>query len=226
MKTLVDPKAFRALRFENWRAMEKITPLLATKFLVLNDGIFQNLTQPGHPDQHWTWVSRTNADNPVSVAIRDAATNRYLLIAQPRIPNQRIVVSFPAGMREGKTALATALAEVTEETGYNITAKELSRPSPPLPKSAGLTDEADTFLTATVHAPEVHPAKPEATETIVATWMTPRQFLKETTKYNPATTVVEMDTYKYLRGMVDGWNQICKDLPANARALQKKYCKK
>jgi len=205
MKTVISPTDLYSLDFGKLREITKITELAGTKWV----GFFEKdyLNKISNKPEKWTYAARKGNDNPVTVVIRDEKTNKYLFIAQPRIPNERIVLSFPAGMMQGKTSVDTATIEVKEETGYDV--KTLSTASPLLPKSSGITTESDTMFTATVKMKQIPIPSQEETETIVSTWMTPHEFLYHANHLNPQKIMPESNAFYYMKGITDGYQQIC-----------------
>ncbi|MBN2152380.1 MAG: NUDIX hydrolase, partial [Candidatus Lokiarchaeota archaeon] len=88
-------------------------------------------------EQKWQYVGRQKDTKVVTVICKAKGSTKYLFIAQPRVPVNKVVVSFPAGLVDaGESVEAAALRELKEETGYD--GKVLAT-SGLMPKSAGLT---------------------------------------------------------------------------------------
>lgn len=100
--------------------------------------------------KNWDYVTRANASGVVCI-LAVTPENNLLLVEQYRLPVERRVIEFPAGLagdREGEQHESLALAaqrELWEETGYEAESIEEVFVGP---SSAGLTDELITFFIA------------------------------------------------------------------------------
>lgn len=94
---------------------------------------------------NWLYVSRHEPGTKVdAVAVVPVVStpegNKLLLVKEFRLPIQNYEIHFPVGLIDpGENIVKAASRELKEETGYNIVT--VTRISPPLITSAGLTDE-------------------------------------------------------------------------------------
>ncbi|HME53144.1 MAG TPA: NUDIX hydrolase [Candidatus Lokiarchaeia archaeon] len=150
-------------------------------------------------EQTWQYIERQQATAVVSIICRAKNSSKYLFIAQPRVPINKIAISFPAGLvDQGETPDQAALRELKEETGYHGTVKATSTL---MPKSAGLTTESATVVFCEVDPAAVGKTEMEETEEIQSFWLTPAAFKKMIAKMNLETTCVELDTWNYIAGL-------------------------
>jgi ADP-ribose pyrophosphatase len=85
----------------------------------------------------------------IPVLKRPGEPNRLVMIREMRVPVGEPVISLPAGLiDEGESVEATARREIIEETGFELAA--VTRVSPSLYPSAGLTDESVVLAFAEV----------------------------------------------------------------------------
>ncbi|MBN2531628.1 MAG: NUDIX hydrolase [Spirochaetales bacterium] len=101
--------------------------------------------------QGWEYVERSNCSGIV-VIIAVTEDRKLLLVEQFRIPVQKSVIEFPAGLvgdlHENPNELLETAAkrELLEETGYKADHMDFILEGPP---SAGLSSEIITFFYAT-----------------------------------------------------------------------------
>ena len=150
-------------------------------------------------EQTWEYIERQGATTVVSIVCRAKNSTNYLFVSQPRVPINKIVISFPAGLvDQGETPEQAALRELKEETGYQGT---VTSTSTLMPKSAGLTTESATVVFCEVDPAAVGKTAMEETEEIQSFWLTPEAFNKLVAAMNPETTCVELDTWNYMAGL-------------------------
>ena len=150
-------------------------------------------------EQKWSYIERQNATTVVSVICKAKNSTKYLFISQPRVPINKIVVSFPAGLVDpGESPGEAALRELKEETGYQGTVISTSTL---MPKSAGLTTESASVVFCEVDPAAVGKSAMEETEDIQSFWLTPSAFMSMIATMNHDTTCVEMDTWNYMAGL-------------------------
>ena len=101
-------------------------------------------------DNGWEYVQRTNTNGVVAI-VPLLAGNSVVLVDQYRIPLDKRVIEFPAGLAgdtadtAGEDLSIAASRELEEETGYRAAQWTFLTEGPP---SAGLTSELITFYLA------------------------------------------------------------------------------
>ncbi|MHA1910245.1 MAG: NUDIX domain-containing protein [Candidatus Kariarchaeaceae archaeon] len=146
----------------------------------------------------WEFVTRTNEPRVVSVVCKDQNTGEFLLIKQYRIPIESVQIEFPAGLVDDHETLEEgALRELEEETGYT---GEILSISNPLPKTAGLTNEATHLVFCSVDKSVKNEPEMDASEEITSFWSTPENFMKiiQSKEYEKIKT--SSDVYFFMRG--------------------------
>lgn len=158
-------------------------------------------------EAQWSYCTRPKS-SVVTLACH-TEDGRFAIIRQPRVPlsvptaserESKIVWSFPAGLTEGETIGTTALNELRQETGYDFE-KELSR-SPPLPKSAGMSDEINTLVECKLG--KAGAQELEATELIGVHLMTPQQVIDLQESLDPEKEVISSGLWSYMKGYTRG----------------------
>ncbi len=147
-------------------------------------------------EKRWSYVERRGGRQAVVIAARTAVSASLLVVEQPRVPFDRWVAEFPAGLvDQGEEPEATALRELREETGYG---GRLRRLSAELPTSAGLSTEV-VYL-AEVEAEENPRAAPtpESSERISVVKLPPGQFSAYLSECERRGVLVDAKLYVYL----------------------------
>jgi ADP-ribose pyrophosphatase len=127
--------------------ISKVEKLTDEKWLNLFAAEYENAGHKGR----WVFASRKKAPYQegeagdaviiVPVLKRPGEPARLVMIRELRVSVGGPVISLPAGLiDDGETVESTARREIVEETGYELVA--VTRVSPALYPSAGMTDEA------------------------------------------------------------------------------------
>ena len=99
-----------------------------------------------------------------------------MFIEQFRVPVQKRVLEFPAGLvDQGETLEQAGLRELKEETGYEKV--KINYISPLSPKSAGLSNESAALIYSTIDDEKVvGKTAMEESEDITYHWLDPKEF--------------------------------------------------
>ena len=163
--------------------IKKVEEIHSTKWLTFKSATYLN--KEGK-ELKWDWISRKGGREVVTCICHSKTSNKYLLITQPRVACNKIVIEFPAGLvDEGENYEQAALRELKEETGY---VGEVKNVILPVVKSAGLTDEATAIVEFIVDEKAISKTEMEETEDIQHVWLTPSAILK---------LIKELDREKY-----------------------------
>ena len=147
-----------------------------TKWLYLKQAFYTS--KNGKP-LSWYFVERKNNPKVVTVIVRSNKTQKYLFIEQFRVPVQKKVLEFPAGLVDlGESLEEAAIRELQEETGYKDI--KILYTSDLTPKSAGLTNELASLIYCTIEDESTLKGKSnmEESEDITYHWMSPEEFKK------------------------------------------------
>lgn len=152
--------------------LEHTHEVAGTKWLVLNEATY--LTKNGKEGK-WEYVARRGDPKVVTLVCRSKQSQRLLFITQPRVPLNKTIIEFPAGLvDEGETLADAALRELKEETGYTGEVVSMSLETP---KSAGLTNETTTIVECLVDEDRKEDTSLEESEDIHSFWMTPGELV-------------------------------------------------
>ena len=114
---------------------------------ILHQGKFLELRKQGR----WEYVRRLNANGSVHV-LAITPEREIVLVEQVRVPVHQRTIELPAGVVgdesefRNETAIACALRELVEETGYQAEAAEVIQVAPSAP---GLCSEIQHIVRAT-----------------------------------------------------------------------------
>lgn len=146
-------------------------------------------------EMFWDFVSRKGNTKVVTLICHSKQTNKILLISQPRVPINKIVIEFPAGLiDEGESIEKAGLRELKEETGFDA---EITRVTPFVVKSAGLSDETTAFVEGIVDEKAVGKSEMEPTEDIQSFWITPDEFFQLISNLDHDKYIVDTQVYCY-----------------------------
>ena len=122
----------------------------------------------------WDFIARKNEQKIITIICHSSKSNRILVIKEFRIPINKYVIEFPAGLIEdGETIEQAAIKELKEETGYT---GKILRVSPFLTKSAYLTSELSAFVEMETNEDEIGLTQLEEEEEIHPIWIKPEEF--------------------------------------------------
>ncbi|QEE16069.1 NUDIX domain-containing protein [Promethearchaeum syntrophicum] len=122
----------------------------------------------------WDFIARKNEQKIITIICHSSISNRILVIKEFRVPINKYVIEFPAGLiEEGETIEQAAIRELKEETGY---IGKIFRVSPFLTKSAYLTSELSAFVEMEANENEIGPTQLEKEEDIHPIWLKPEEF--------------------------------------------------
>ena len=151
----------------------KIKTRTRTKWLIFKQAFFQS---KNGKNMSWYFVERKNNPAVVTIIVCSLKTQKYLFIEQMRVPIQKRILEFPAGLVDrGETLEQAALRELQEETGYEKV--KIHFVSPLSPKSAGLTNECAALVKCSIEDEKViGKAHMEESEDISHFWFSPDEF--------------------------------------------------
>ena len=176
--------------------MEK-REIAKTEWVTLFETDFEN--KKGKISKYY-FLSRNQDRKVVNVICRSTRYNRFLFISQYRVPLDKKVIGFPAGLvDDGETPEQAALRELKEETGYNGKIVSVSKE---MPKSAGLTTETTYLVECIVDEKAVGQTAMEDSEDIQHFWMTPRQFFEYSRTLDPSEYLVSANVGHYIAGFI------------------------
>ncbi len=170
--------------------------VFGTKWLSFKEATYLN--KEGK-EMKWNYVSRKGDTKIVTAICCSQTTGKYLLISQPRVPINKIVIEFPAGLIDpGESVGKAGLRELKEETGYD---GKIIAEGPFVVKSAGLSDEIAAAVEVEIDEKAVGKTEMESTEDIEAFWMTGTEFLEMEKKLDPSKVIIDAQVWFYFHGL-------------------------
>ena len=176
--------------------IKEIKEVFGTKWLSFKEATYLN--KEGK-EMKWNYVSRKGDTKIVTAICRSQTTGKYLLISQPRVPINKIVIEFPAGLIDpGESVRQAGLRELKEETGYE---GKVIAEGPFVIKSAGLADEIAAAVEVEIDEKAVGKTEMESTEDIESFWVTASEFLELEKKLDPSKVIIDAQVWFYFHGL-------------------------
>lgn len=116
-------------------------------------------------EKTWEYIERNKKTEAAVIIPVDINNNKIVLIKQFRVPLEKYIIEFPAGLIDpGETPGQTAKRELLEETGFDIT--KIISVSPGLCTSPGLTNEIVYIIEAEIDSSKQQSQNTEGSEDI------------------------------------------------------------
>ena len=148
-------------------------------------------------ERSWVYAERTGARPAVVVVARTAGSGSLIAIEQYRVPFQRPVLEFPAGLLDpGEEAPAAALRELAEETGYRGEVLEIG---PAVSTTAGLATETVHLVYVRCGEQPAEAPAPEASESIRVLKIAPSEFASALARFTAEGRLLDAKLYVYLK---------------------------
>ena len=148
-------------------------------------------------ERSWVFAERPGETPAVVIVARTADTGSLIVVEQYRVPFQRRVLEFPAGLLDaGEQPGQAALRELAEETGYR---GEVLEVGPPVSTTAGLSTE--TVQLVRVRCGEIPSAAPDpdASESIRVLKIPPSEFSAALGRFTAEGRLLDAKLYVYLK---------------------------
>lgn len=201
---------------EGWKPM-KVTSTenkFTAKWISLKQATYLD---KNNKEQKWDYVTRNTTSKVVTIICHSKRSGKFLLIAQPRVPVNKIVIEFPAGLVDaGENLEEAGLRELKEETGYSGTVLSVY---PTMSKSAGLTDESTGVVEIEIDEETAGKSEMEETEDIQSFWISPAEFDKIVRTLDQDKKILDTQVWFYFRGLKNA-------APATKKRPSKKQSRK
>jgi 8-oxo-dGTP pyrophosphatase MutT (NUDIX family) len=164
------------------------------RWLQLKETVYRDLHGR---ERSWTYAERTGARPAVVIVARTADSGSLILIEQYRVPFQRPVLEFPAGLLDpGEQAGQAALRELAEETGYRGEVLEIG---PAVSTTAGLSTETVQLVYVRCGEQPAQDPAPEASEAIRVLKIAPADFAAALAGFTAEGRLLDAKLYVYLK---------------------------
>ncbi len=175
--------------------------LYGDRWIVLKEKRYRRAGGPpgrqGRPEGQWTYVERAGRRKAVVVIPVTRQTGSLILVRQFRVPFERDVLEFPAGLADpGEDPARTAERELLEETGYGGRVLEVG---PEVATTAGLATETVSFVAMEVGEEPLAAPAHEGSEQIEVLKVPPESFGSFLEDCRRQGLLVDAKTYLYMK---------------------------
>jgi len=168
--------------------------LHSDRWLQLKERVYRDLQGR---ERSWVYAERTGARPAVVVVARTADSGSLIAIEQYRVPFQRPVLEFPAGLLDpGELPAVAALRELAEETGYRGEVLEIG---PAVSTTAGLSSETIHLVYVRCGEQPAEAPAPEASESIRVLKIAPSEFASALALFTAEGRLLDAKLYVYLK---------------------------
>ena len=148
-------------------------------------------------ERSWVFAERPGETPAVVIVARTAGSGSLLVVEQYRVPFQRPVLEFPAGLVDpGEEPAQAGLRELAEETGYR---GEVLAVGPPVSTTAGLATETVQMVYVRCGEQPSAAPDPEASESLRVLKLLPSEFSAALTRFTAEGRLLDAKLYVYLK---------------------------
>ena len=148
-------------------------------------------------EREWSYIERNRRQQAAVIVPETEHTKSVILIKQYRIPFEREVIEFPAGLIDpGEDAETTAHRELLEETGY---CGKIVQISPEISVSAGITTETFYLVYMIVGEHPDQPPKPGLSEGITVHKIPPSKISAAINRWLEEKCLLDAKVYLHLK---------------------------
>jgi ADP-ribose pyrophosphatase len=167
--------------------------LYKTKWLKFKEKIF---IDKANKEKAWEYIERNNNRKAAVIIPKDSKQGKTVLIKQFRVPFEKEIIEFPAGLIDsGETPEQTAYRELFEETGFKAL-KTISI-SPKLCTSPGLTNEVVYIIEVEIDSTKQHDQTTEGSEDIEVLIIDTSNLKAELDKLSKNQYIIDSKVWSY-----------------------------